>query len=619
MNQAKPGFWPSDLDEKTVCQAGRDYGQLQMGSDGTPYWVEYRPESEGRNLLIRYLDGECRVVTPAGFSVRSRVHEYGGDAWCLCESGYVFVNALDQQIYKHAFDHEAQPEQLTSVQHSRFLQPVWDKAQKRLIAIEEIHNEDHSVINRLVAISLYDGAIIPLHEGYDFYTYPTLCSALNVISFIAWNHPDQPWTATKLVELEFDSCGVVIQSSILAGEAAQESLSQPFYSEEGGLYVISDRDGWWNLYRVERSEARLSPVLQQANDMMPSPWLAGPRHYSIYEGGLIHLKFQHAAVDLCVNGGQLKIDELNHIRAFARSGGQLIFIAAGSDRLPGVIRLDLKTLRRDDAVRFEVLAGLERPLDIDSVALPRALKVGEAFGYLYPGRNASQDPLDTLPLVIFLHGGPTAATYPILNLKIQYWTQRGFAVLDLNYQGSSNYGRDYRMRLQHRWGEIEVTDIRQAVEALILEGVVDPEAVFVRGNSSGGYSALNALCELDIFAAGASLYGVSDPLALNAATHKFESHYLEWLIGDPEQELARFRQFSPCYKADKISAPVIFFQGEQDAVVVPDQTRSMVAQLQSAGVEVEACYFPEEGHGFRNMSNQIEVLQRELAFYQQRL
>jgi dipeptidyl aminopeptidase/acylaminoacyl peptidase len=239
------------------------------------------------------------------------------------------------------------------------------------------------------------------------------------------------------------------------------------------------------------------------------------------------------------------------------------------------------------------------------------MRSGEAHGFFYPAMGAEKTP----PLVVFIHGGPTSACYPMLDPRIQYWTQRGFAVADLNYRGSSGYGRQYRQALHWRWGEVDVEDACNVVAYLADQGLIDGQRAFIRGGSAGGYTTLCALAFQQVFRAGASLYGVSDPVALGRATHKFEGDYLDWLIGDPERDAERYAARTPLLHADNISVPVIFFQGELDAVVVPQQTRDMVAALERNGVTVEAHYYSDERHGFRRATNQAHALEQEWQFY----
>lgn len=303
-------------------------------------------------------------------------------------------------------------------------------------------------------------------------------------------------------------------------------------------------------------------------------------------------------------------EDFTCFRSLAADSEYFYCIAAAPDRLPAVL-----AIRRSDGA-LQILAGGEQPLAEEQLSRPQPFRcaVGESersYGFFYSPVSTRERP----PLVIFLHGGPTSASYPVFDPRIAFWTLRGFAVLDLNYRGSSGYGRDYRLRLAGQWGELEVEDIRATIDALAGDGRIDPQRVFVRGGSAGGFSALRALAELPQLRGGASLYGVSDPLALRRVTHKFEADYLDWLIGDPEQDAERYRDRTPLLQADRIRVPVIFFQGSLDAVVVPSQTETMVEALRSRDLPVEYHLFAEERHGFRQAANLAEALRAEHAFY----
>ena len=608
------GFWPSDLTAEQAVAASSEYGQAALDSAGRAYWVEFRPHEHGRNCICREgaHKGTIETLTPEGYSVRSRVHEYGGTSWSLLnDDRLVFVNAADQQLYLQQFSTGT----IRAVTHSksaRYLEPVWDVRCQRIIVVEE-HHASSGVDNRLVSISL-DGECKILHEQHDFYTYPTLSPCCGQLAFIAWDHPYQPWTATYAYRAKVSPTGDLLALARI-GDQLPEALSQPQFDAAGQLYLMTDQEGWWNLYRWETDG--LTPKLTDHCDMIMAPWQAGLRHYGFSgEGGLCSVKLHHQGSELCIDGQALST-AFNHFRSLAVQGNRLVCVAGSTERLTAVIAIDLTR------AKVAVLRGNEQPLAREDCALPQPLEFGadqhRCYGYLYQPANQQYSVAEQRPLVIFLHGGPTAATYPVFNLKIQFWTQRGFAVLDLNYRGSANYGRNYRAALQHQWGELEVADIRQAVVELVDHAKIDPQGIFIRGNSSGGYSALNAMRKLNCFAGGASLYGVTDPLLLNAATHKFESHYLSWLIGDPVHDAHRYQERAPVHAADQIQCPVIFFQGEQDAVVLASQTRSMVASLKAQGKPVEAHYFEEEAHGFRQAKNAAWVLERELAFYRRSL
>ena len=612
----KPGFWHSSLDEQAAVAASVEFSQPLLSQDGVPFWVTTFPERGGMNGLCRYQDDQVQCLTPDGFSVRSKVHEYGGQAWCFIGCGrVVFVNADDQQLYtQNIWPSVARPVLLTEVAGSRFIEPVYDALRNQLICVEEIHREQ-GVANRLVCVCLDSGCVKSLHEGYDFYAYPTLSDDSHQLAFIGWQHPAQPWLKTRCCLADLTATSDIERLRILRCSGEEVSLSQPCFTPDNRLFVVSDQSGFWQIHAVIADQISEAPLLATAADCINAPWQGGLRHFGVRaDGQWISLALRHQSVELYLNQTRTSLEGFSQIRNLAVAGDRALLLVAGEDRLPAVIMLD-------ETGQIRHLSGGERPLSDADCALPEAMCFRTddhvCYGYFYPPANSRYAEHSAVPpLVIFLHGGPTAATYPVLNLKLQYWTQRGFAVLDLNYRGSSNYGRAYRLALAGRWGRAETDDIALAVKQLTDAGRINPDAIFIRGNSSGGFSALNALCDLNCFAGGASLYGVTDPLALGQVTHKFESHYLDWLIADPAVGQALYTAVSPLHKIEQISAPVIFFQGEQDRVVVPEQTRAMVRSLKASGHQVEAVYFADEGHGFRLLQNQIQVLQQELKFYQ---
>lgn len=579
--------------------AGVDFAELQVGRHGL-FWNEYRPE-DGACRIWHWRDGQAHCLTPTGFSVRSRVYEYGGGAFCLTDDGVVFVNEADQQLYRQSLADET-PQVLTSGE-CRYGDLQF--ADGQVLAVEE-HRDRH----RLVAIDVADGARHLLAEGADFYAAPTLSPDAQRLAWIEWSRPDQPWTATRLMAAERQGDGVFAQPRCVAGDDVEESLQQPRFNDSGRLFCLTDRGGYWQPW-VESVEG-LRPLHSAAADHGPAPWQLGgctwlplsEEHYlaSWTEGGFGRLGLRGDTVEEFTG-------DYSRFRHLALDEQFIYCIAASPITSSAVIAIDRKTRR------VNVLAGGVPPLPAEQISRPQTLRYpsgsGEAHGFFYPAMTSDAKP----PLVVFIHGGPTSACYPMLDPRIQYWAQRGFAVADLNYRGSSGYGRAYRQALHLSWGDVDVEDACAVVAHLAERGLIDGDKAFIRGGSAGGYTTLCALAFKKVFRAGASLYGVSDPVALGAATHKFEGDYLDWLIGDPERDAERYAARTPLLHANTISVPVIFFQGELDAVVVPQQTRDMVEALQKNGILVEAHYYADERHGFRKAGNQAHALEQEWLFY----
>ncbi|MDH1260987.1 MULTISPECIES: S9 family peptidase [Pseudomonas] len=570
--------------------AGTDFAELQLGAHGV-FWNEYRPEDAACRIW-HWRDGMAKRLTPDGFSVRSRVYEYGGGAFCLTPDGVVFVNEADQQMYWQALDGE--PVALTSTD-CRYGDLQF--AAGRVLAVEEQQDR-----HRLVAIDLATGTRKVLAEGADFYASPTLSPDGQRLAWIEWSRPHQPWTSTRLMIAEGDFSA----PRCIAGEQIEESIQQPRFDADGRLYCMTDRGGFWQPW-VETPDGLHALPSAQA-DHAPAPWQLGGCTW-LPVGDQFLASWSEDGFGRLALGDEDFSGDYSRFRHLAMDQQFIYCIAATPVSPSAVIAID----RVSHAAK--ILAGGVAPLPAERISRPQTLRYpsgsGEAHGFFYPAMSGEAKP----PLVVFIHGGPTSACYPILDPRIQYWTQRGFAVADLNYRGSSGYGREYRQALHLRWGEVDVEDACAVVSYLADQGLIDGDRAFIRGGSAGGYTTLCALAFRQVFRAGASLYGVSDPVALARATHKFEGDYLDWLIGDPERDAERYAARTPLLHADNIRVPVIFFQGELDAVVVPQQTRDMVAALEHNGIPVEAHYYPDERHGFRRAANQAHALEQEWTFY----
>lgn len=626
----QPGFWPSHFSAADALQGLKEYGQLTAVDAHTLYWIEYQPETGGRNALCRWQNNRIECLTPDGISVRSRVHEYGGQSWCLLADQLVYVDANDQQLWLQALD-SLNVTQLTDTPDCRYGAPVWDRTRNRLIAVQEIHGSDATaerVVNRLVTIDLNSGQVAVLHEGYDFYDQVALYSAqadnpqtahpsdADRIAWVSWNHPDQPWTNTVLVSASVAECGLLNDIASYENHAA---LTQPRFDEGGALYVISDHDNWWQICRyLDNGEGgALEPLPGQADaEYCAAPWQLGQSSYLPHAGGWVALSHREGMgyLEQHLHGQTQRLAaSYSQFRALACAGNRLFCVASSTAALAAVISVNL-----DDGTT-ELLCGGAQLLPTAEVSVPQHLRFAgahaEACTLLYPPVNAAHVAQGPVPLVVFLHGGPTSAAYPVFNPKIQYWTQRGFAVVDLNYRGSTGYGRAYRLQLAKAWGVSDVQDVEACISCTQVQALVNPDQMFIRGGSAGGFTALAAVAASDRFCGAASLYGVTDLRALAVTTHKFESRYLDWLVGDPVADAATYIARSPVSQVRQMRTPVIFFQGMKDAVVPPEQTERMAQALQGQGVRVEVHRYADEYHGFRDPQVQQQVLELELAFY----
>jgi len=581
--------------------AGTDFAELKVSADGL-FWIEFRP-ADGACRIWHWLHYQARCLTPDGFSVRSRAYEYGGGSFCLGGDGLVFVNEKDQQVYTQPLD-DLLPRALTRDASCRYGDVQWHDSQ--VLAVEERHAEQ--VEHRLVALGESRREV--LAEGADFYAAPTVSADGQRLAWIEWDRPAQPWTVTRLMSRTRDASGHWGPPQCVA--AADESLQQPRFDAEGRLYCLSDRNGFWQPWGEVEGHWQALPA--KSADHAAAPWQLGTCTWlPLGPQSYLASRFQDGFGQLGLRGEDGRMARFasayTRFRNLAMDAEHLYAIAASPISPPAVIAID----RGNHEVR--VLAGGAEVLPAGRISLPQPIHYGsdgeQAHGFFSPPVQSQ----GAAPLVVFVHGGPTSACYPVLDPRIQYWTQRGFAVADLNYRGSTGYGREYRQALHLRWGESDVADACAAVEYLAAQGWVDKHKAFIRGGSAGGYTTLCALAFHDVFRAGASLYGVSDPVALGRATHKFEGDYLDWLIGDPQQDAERYRQRTPLLHAGQIKVPVIFFQGELDAVVVPEQTRAMLAALQANGIEAEGHFYAGERHGFRKAENLAHALEEEWKFY----
>ncbi|MCC6074843.1 alpha/beta hydrolase family protein [Pseudomonas sp. GCM10022188] len=647
------GDWPSGWSAEQAAAASCDFAELRTGLGGL-LWLEFDPREAVCSLWLWHAGGARRLSAP-GFSVRSRVYEYGGGAFCVVDGGVALVGEADQQVHLLTVAADGTPgalQALTANPDCRYGDLHFAPAWRAVLAVEE-RREQGAVVHRLVSLALADGTRRVLAEGADFYAAPRLSADGRQLAWIEWDRPELPWTSTRLCRAAVAADGVLGAFEVVAGAAGDQSLQQPAFTADGRLSCLSDRAGWWQPWseqggrwtpvsghpaaEVERrvdNGAALSTVdgagwseslPMAAADHAPAPWQLGTvSHLPLEQGGWLLARLDEGwglLVERDGAGRERRLaSEFSRFRQLAADATHFYCIAAAPDRLPAVLAI------ARDSGEWRILAGGAQPLAEAELSRPQSVRFATGEGesaqaFFYPPRNAACTlPVGARPpLVLFLHGGPTSACYPVFDPRIQFWTQRGFAVADLNYRGSSGFGRACRLRLKGAWGDIEVEDACALVRHLGERGLVDAARAFIRGASAGGYTALCALAFHALFRGGASLYGVSDPLALRRATHKFEGDYLDWLIGDPLRDAERYAARTPLYHAGRIAAPVIFFQGGLDAVVVPAQTETMVAALRGNGVAVEYRLYPDERHGFRQADHLADALHREWAFYRELL
>jgi dipeptidyl aminopeptidase/acylaminoacyl peptidase len=546
----------------------------------------------------------------------------------------VFSHFADSRLYRVA-DGTGAPQPLTPQPprpHGwRYADGVIDGKRNRWIGVREDHTGGGEAVNTLVAVDL-DGAAGPgrvLAQGHDFFSSPRLSPDGSTLMWLAWDHPNMPWNGTTLFRVALGGDGLPSGAPQVVAGGPSESIFQPEWSPDGSQIVfVSDRSGWWNLYTHDLATGETHPLLAMASEFGVAQWVFGMATYafagpdrivcSYQEGGLTRL----ATLDLATRSLRRIETPFTDIAQVRAEGDTVVFLG-GSPRLPAsVVALDLRTgahrvlKRSTDILGREDLRIADYLTTVQPVEFPTA-GGKTAFALFYPPFNPdyAAPTGEKPPVVVKVHGGPTAAASSTLSLRNQFWTSRGIAVLDVNYGGSSGFGREYRERLWGTWGVVDVEDSINGVKYLAGQGLADDERAVITGGSAGGYTALAALAFHDFFAGGASHYGVSDVAALARDTHKFESRYLDWLIGPYPEKEALYRERSPLFSADRVSKPVIFFQGDEDAVVPPSQTEAMVDALRRNGTRVGYFLFAGEQHGFRKAGNIQRSLDAELYFY----
>lgn len=614
------GHWPSAWSSQQAAQASRDIAELRAGLGGL-IWSEFDP-AQAQTRLWHWTPQTLRCLTPETYSVRSRVYEYGGGAFCIAQQAVIWVNEADQQIYSQAL--QGPPRALTQAADCRYGDLFFAQGLNTVLAVEEQHQPER-VIHRLVAIDLTSGARQVLAEGCDFYAAPTLSPDAQRLAWIEWDRPSQPWLATRLCLSQRQADGHWQAAQVLAGAQADQALQQPCFDANNRLWVLSDLHGFWQPWH-ESDQGVLQQLPCQEADHAAAPWQLGARNYlatddqqallSWFEQGVAQL----ACVCPLTHTQQKLARNYSRFRQLCADQHSFYCIAASSHCSSAVLAIDRHSQQ------LSVLYQSQHNLPQNEIAQPQAMRFAvnadaHCHGFFYAPHNSQCAPAsqDKPPLLLCMHGGPTSACYPVFDPRIQFWTQRGFAVLDLNYRGSSGYGRDYRLGLAGNWGLFEVEDAQGAVRQLTQAGLINPQQVFIRGSSAGGYSVLLSLIGTTPFRGGASLYGISDPLRLRASTHKFEADYLDWLIGDPIQHAQRYQARTAIQHVKAIQCPVIFLQGAQDPVVLPEQTQRMVQALQQRGVTAQCRLYAQERHGFRHAHNIADALEAELSFYQQLL
>lgn len=619
------GSWQSPITSDLIVSSTVGLGQTALDGDDI-YWMEVRPSEGGRNCVVRRApDGRVTDMTPPSYNARTRVHEYGGGDYAVSDGTIYFSNFQDQRLYRYAAGSEPQP--LTPAVDMRYSDMVVDRRRDGLCAVREDHTiEGREAVNTIVWLDTRsgknkdDGGRV-LVSGNDFYSSPRLSPDGARLAWLAWDHPNMPWDGCELWVAELGSDGSINSAQRVAG-GIEESIFQPEWSPDGRLYFVSDRSGWWNLYRLGE-DGRAEPLCEMAAEFGAPQWVFGMSMYGFASAARIICAYiERGASRLASLDTQtLKLEPIEtpyaDIGYLQAAGNRAVFRAGSPTERAAIVELDLEThrvevLRRSSEVRVET----------GYLSIPQAIEFPTGGGLTahalyYAPRNCDFAAPDgeRPPLLVKCHGGPTAAVTTTLRLETQYWTSRGIAVLDVNYGGSTGYGREYRQRLNGQWGIVDIDDCVNGARYLIERGEADASRCAITGGSAGGYTTLGALTFRDLFKAGASHFGISDLTVFLGDTHKYESRYLDRLVGPYPERADLYHDRSAINFTERLSCPVIFFQGLEDKVVPPNQAELMVEALRAKGLPVAYVPFEGEQHGFRRAENIKRALDGELYFY----
>ena len=638
MKIAPYGSWKSPITSDLIVSQSIGLTEIQFDGEEI-YWLEARPEEGGRSVVVRHVPGAAKGedVVPRPFNARTRVHEYGGGAWTVAKGVLYFSNFADQRMYRVdrggrtpvAITPQANP-----VAAWRYADGVIDLRRGNWIGVREDHSESgHEPVNTIVRVALGGeperGAV--LAAGHDFYSSPKISEDGRWLAYLAWDHPRMPWVGTTLYVVELDGAGMAVGDPVKIAGGERESVVQPEWlpgreADDRALFFISDRTGWWNLYRCDLKTLGIEAMAPMEAEFAKPQWVFGMSAYAFAGGNRVICSYSSRGLgrlgSIDLRSGRLETFDLPYTDfGSVRAAGDQVVFRGGSATIPGsFVRLDLRTEKSEVLRKSTNVAddpGLAQYFtQVESVEFPT--EGGKtAFGLHYPAFNPDYRATegDRPPLVVKCHGGPTSAASSTLDLQIQYWTSRGISVLDVNYGGSTGFGREYRERLDGNWGIVDVDDAVNGARYLAERGQADGRRSVITGGSAGGYTTLAALTLRDYFRGGGSHYGVSDPEMLARDTHKFESRYLDSLIGPYPERADLYRERSPVVHAERLSVPVIFFQGDEDMVVPPNQAEIMIEALRRKGLPVGYLLFLGEQHGFRKAENIKRCLDAELYFY----
>ncbi len=612
------GSWRSPLSARDVAGGGVGFGQTAIDG-GDLYWLEARATEAGRNVIVRRdADGTISDVTPPSFNVRNRVHEYGGGAFTAAAGTVYFTNDADQRLYRQ--QPGCRPEPVTQDDGTRYADLIVNQTGDRLFCVRERHRDGAEPLNDVVAIDLADGRIAVVATGRDFYCRPVPSPDGKRLAWVAWDHPNMPWDGAEIWVAEIDGDGMATAPRCIAG-SDRLAAQMPAWAADGTLIFASEDTGWWNLYGWDGEHTRaIHP--REAEFGLPH-WVFGEHSFAIAGNGDIIGTYAEDGIwrlaRIDPDSGRLTAFDLPYagFSGLSVTGDRALFVGESPIAANAICRLEIAKGNYQEIKRAGDLSRLDGYLSRPRPVTFPTEQGRDAHGFYYPpcNRDFAGPDGEAPPLLVKSHGGPTAAAGRSLDLRTQFWTSRGYAMLDVDYGGSTGYGRAYRERLNGAWGVVDTDDCANGATWLAGQGLADPNRLIIRGSSAGGYTTLCALTFRDEFRAGASLYGIGDLEALVTDTHKFEARYLDSLIGPYPAERDLYRERSPIHHAERLNCPVIFFQGLEDRVVPPAQAEAMVAALREKGVPVAYLAFEGEQHGFRRAETIVRALEAELYFY----
>jgi dipeptidyl aminopeptidase/acylaminoacyl peptidase len=622
------GAWTSPITAQSLASSEVRLDDLRV-VDGELYWIESRPSQGGRQVIVTRDrndtgPGGVRELTPDGFNVRTRVHEYGGAPFLVADHKLYFSNFDDQRLYVQEPRTAGVAPRALTPKGARFADCI-DAGALGLICVRQDNSDPKEVNNTLALVSTgAEPVVSTLFSCSDFVAYPRLSADGRRLAWIAWDHPNMPWDTTSLyvADLKTGDDAPALDNVRKVAGGHEESVLEPQWAKDGTLYFLSDRSDFWNLYAWREGET--SPVLPRHAEFAGPLWSLGQANYALLGDGLAVARYGEKAsdrlalVDLQAGTAKdLALPFVNYDDIHRLDADHVAAIAMSADQTPSIVVIDVKT----GAVE---VVRRPQPSEVPPAFISRAQAIdfptaggrtAHAFYYAPANADFHAPAGDKPPLLVMVHGGPTASASGAFKTSVQFWTSRGFAVVDVNYGGSSGYGRAYRQRLNGQWGVVDVQDVVAAARYLEQTDRVDPAKVAIRGGSAGGFTVLAALSQTDKFKAGADYYGISDMTALARDTHKFESRYLDSLIGPYPADKAIYDERSPLNHLSGFKAPLIVLQGADDPIVPPNQAQMIVGALRTRGAPVAYIEFAGEGHGFRKAENTIRAIEAELYFY----